>query len=66
MMGFGIIFVLLIIALVLYVLGWRPRWLSFQAHQGQNKSPMDILKERYARGEITREQYDEIRKDLNQ
>lgn len=26
--------------------------------------PLDILRERYARGEITREQYEEMRRDL--
>ncbi len=29
-----------------------------------NESPLDILKARYARGEITKEQYAEIKKDL--
>jgi putative membrane protein len=28
------------------------------------ESPMDILKKRYARGEITKEQFDEMRRDL--
>ncbi|MHB0869068.1 MAG: SHOCT domain-containing protein [Chloroflexota bacterium] len=28
--------------------------------------PLDILRERYARGEITREQYEEMRRDLEQ
>jgi putative membrane protein len=28
------------------------------------RTPLDILKRRYAAGEITREQYDEIRKEL--
>jgi uncharacterized membrane protein len=27
-------------------------------------SPLDILKERYARGEITKTEYDEMRRDL--
>ena len=29
------------------------------------ESPLDILKKRYARGEITKEQFDEMRRDLN-
>jgi putative membrane protein len=31
---------------------------------GQRHDPLEILKERYARGEITRDQYQEIKKDL--
>ena len=27
--------------------------------------PLEILKERYARGEITREQYEEVKRDLD-
>jgi putative membrane protein len=31
---------------------------------GRKESPNDILKARYARGEITREQFDDMKKDL--
>lgn len=32
--------------------------------QTSNETPLDILKKRYARGEITKEQFDEMKKDL--
>lgn len=30
-----------------------------------SRSPVDILNERYARGEISKEQYDEMRRDIS-
>ena len=31
----------------------------------EGKTPLDIAKERYARGEISREQFDQIKKDIS-
>ena len=65
-MGFGLIFTVLIVGAIVYALGWRP--------QGQNtlftspadgKSALDITKERYARGELSKEEFEQIRSDLN-
>lgn len=34
------------------------------ASQGRGTGPEEILRERYARGEITREQFEQMREDL--
>lgn len=65
MMGFGLIFVILIIGAVAYAVGWRPQFNQTRsASNNQNQTPLDILKSRYARGEISREEYEQMRRDL--
>ena len=44
-------------------------WATRQGERGETdrgRTPLDIAKERYARGELTREQYEQIRRDLTQ
>ena len=67
MMGFGLIWIVLIAGIVAYALGWRPDFLEQRRPPGTTqKAPMDILKERYARGEITRQEFEEMRQDLEE
>ena len=66
-MGFGMIgitlfWVVLIVAIVLLV---KMLWGSdSEPRRTQEKSPLDILKERYARGEIEKEEFEQKKRDL--
>ncbi len=61
-MGFMGIFWIAIIALIA-VLVWQ--YLKQDKEQGDSKdSPLDILKERYARGEINKKEFEEKRRLL--
>jgi putative membrane protein len=63
MMGLDLIFLVVIGGAIAYALGWRPQSNQTRpAHTGQ--TPAEILKARYVRGEITREEYEQIRQDL--
>jgi putative membrane protein len=63
MMGLELILLpLLLIGAIAYALGWRPNQIG-PAQSGQ--TPLEILKARYARGEISREEYDQMRRDLD-
>lgn len=61
------ILMLLFWVLVIAGLVYAVRWLAGQGRReggGPGKTPLDILKERYARGEITREEFERMKKDL--
>lgn len=63
MMGLGLIVPLLLIGFVAYALGWRPH--SNRTWPAQtSETPLEILKARYARGEISREEYEQMCRDL--
>ena len=64
MMGFGLIIPLLLIGGIAYALGWRPQFNPTKPDQ-TNQTPLELLKARYARGEITRAEYDQMRRDLD-
>jgi putative membrane protein len=63
MMGFGLIFTVAVIAAVAYALGWRPPSNATKPDQN-SRTPLEQLKARYARGEISREEFEQMRADL--
>lgn len=64
--GFGLVFMILWWGLVIAGIVVFIRWLTKQAREthSHEKSALDILKERYAQGEIGRKEFEEKKKDL--
>jgi len=58
----GILSFILLIVFVLIVI-WAIK--RFGEHPGDNTDAIGILRERYARGEVTKEEFDRIKKDLS-
>ncbi|MHB8494620.1 MAG: SHOCT domain-containing protein [Casimicrobiaceae bacterium] len=59
MLLFWILIIVAIVALVKWM--WGPR--RFAGH-GQEKTALDVLNERYARGEVDKEEFDQKKRDL--
>lgn len=68
-MGFGGIGMILFWALVVIGVVVLARWLvngPWGGGSSREKTALDLLKERYARGEINREEFERKKRDLNQ
>jgi putative membrane protein len=69
-MIFGPLFMILVLALVIAVVVLLVRWLggpwqgAAPNHPPPGRTPLDILKERFARGEIDKEEFEERRRIL--
>jgi len=68
---FGPVMMIVFIAVTVVVIVLIVRWLGGPSHASSHpaygppgKTPLDILKERYARGEIDKEEFEERRKVL--
>lgn len=61
---------LLVVLLVVYLLfgrgGFRPLWwhTDDRAYRQDSETPVEILKRRYAKGEITREEFERMKNDV--
>ena len=64
MMWYGWIFWIIIIGIVVYLIVKFANRSSAGSNNQMNETPLDILKKRYARGEISKEEFESIKKDL--
>ncbi|MBI4234349.1 MAG: SHOCT domain-containing protein [Chloroflexi bacterium] len=64
---FGLLWMLVFWGGIIFVVVWAVRRLTeHPADRGAARpSPLDIARERYARGEITREQFEQLKRDLS-
>jgi len=62
-MIFGVLFMILFWGGIIALIVWGIKRLSGYGNDG-SPTPLEIAKQRYARGEITKEQFEQIKRDL--
>jgi putative membrane protein len=64
--GIGMMFMMLLFwVLVIAAIVFAVRWLMSQDKAGRGDSAMEILRQRYARGEINKEEFEAKKRDLS-
>jgi putative membrane protein len=63
--GLGMVHMLLFWILVILGIVVLVRWLA-SGTPGGGPDPLDILKARYAKGEITKEQFEQMKRDIGE
>lgn len=68
-MGFMILFMVAFWGGIIFLIVWGIKKLTERTGtttgRGEWQNPLDIAKERYAKGEITKEQYEQLKRDIS-
>jgi len=64
-MGFGIIWMILFWGGLIALIVWGIRKLSGGDSSTRKNDPLDIARERYAKGEITEEEFKQLKKNIS-
>lgn len=65
-MGYGWVFQLLILLLLALIFWWLLRGQQFGYAANTKQTPLEIIKRRYAAGEITKKEYERLKKELGE
>lgn len=64
---FGFLFFAFVVFMLVRLLFWRGAWgWGYWGHRGYWGDARDIVKRRYAKGEITKDQFEQMLRDLEQ
>ena len=63
---FGIFFLIIVIVGIVLLVVWLNRKLPDKQNSNSDESALNILKKRYALGEISKEDYEKMKKDISQ
>ena len=63
-MGFGVLWMVIFWGGLIALIIWGVNRFSRRNGSSRKQDPLDVAKERYAKGEISREEFERIKKDL--
>ncbi len=64
--GYGWVFQIVIVVLLVLIFWWLLRGQRYGYGANTQEKPMMIVQRRYAAGEITKKEYDRLKKDLGE
>ncbi len=63
-MAFGVLWMVVFWGGIIALIVWGIKKFTRRDESSPKRSPLEVVKERYARGEISREEFEQIKKDL--
>ena len=64
-MGLGSLFMFVFWALIIALVVWLIVRVTRSGQQSASQDPLEIAKARYAKGEITKKEFEQLKKDLS-